>query len=154
MGIADLLLFLAVAPALAVALLRAAHAVGAVDPAAWPPGALSAEAFAAAAVLALVAVGLAGVRALRRIARDLREILVRSRARELTSTAPGADVVDFAIHLERLRRADPACAAAPAAELGEKRPRERTTASHTLSEIKSRLAHIPSVRAGAASEGS
>ena len=156
MAALDLALLLAAAPAIAIAALRIALAFGVVDPVDLPAAALSPEPLAAAAVLALAVLGSSAAISLRRIARDTRAIALLGRSRDpLAPTGPEAAIVDFAIHLDRRPSVDLTRSAGTSEEVPA-----GTTAPHplapsrTLSELKSRLAHIPSVRGSAGRAGS
>ena len=156
MAVLDFALLLAAAPAIAIAALRLALASGFVDPVDLPAAALSPESLAAAAVLALAALGSSAAISLRRIARDTRAIALLGRSRDpLGASGPEAAVVDFAIHLDRRPSVDLTRSAGSAEEA-----RGRTAAtpspapSRTLSDLKSRLAHIPSVRRSTARDDS
>lgn len=139
-SLASFAALVAMLPALAVAAARLAAAFGAAAPVIL----LGSDAAVASALLAGVAVGTYAVAMLRGIARDSRELLLRARVRDQADGLPtGASVVDFAIHLDRRHEID-------VADAEDSEPLPTTSrgfsATQALRDVKSRLAHIPSVR--------
>lgn len=145
MAFSELLTLLAALPAVVVAAARVAAAIAPAQLLPASSALLSSDAAVGSGLLFGIAFALHSAARLRRIERQLS--FVTATARSATESAdPGSAVVDFAIHLDRRREITLTERDEIPPNRAGQRPLGRLGAHPALSEVKSRLSDIPSVR--------